>query len=51
MSQHGFISYEELIEKIDKLQQLVDQLEHQHKNDDLAARMLLAEIERMKNAL
>ena len=39
--------YDNLLEEIAKLQARIRELEHQHVNDELAARLLLAEIERL----
>ena len=50
MNQHGFVSYEELIAEISRLQLLVDHLEHQHLNDEFANKFLLEKIERIENA-
>ena len=40
--------YENLLVEIRKLKERIAELEHLHKNDDCANRMLLGEIERLK---
>lgn len=41
--------YDNLLEEIKRLQARIAELEHQHRNDECANLMLLAEIERLKN--
>ena len=51
MNQHGFIGYEELLAEIKTLRARIAELEHQHKDEVFANKLLLATIEELKNAL
>ncbi len=42
--------YDKLLEEYKLALAYIKRLEHQHKNDECANQMLLAEIERLKNA-